>query len=69
MNENDFGKLNKIGNWISAILLGNTRESIARIDERTLLMLADLNDIKKKVGDMAPKVDLLWKERCGSLPR
>jgi len=26
-------KIKKVGNWVSAVLLGNTRELIARIDE------------------------------------
>ena len=35
---------NRVGNWISAIILGNTRELIARIDERTLQMYDDLKE-------------------------
>ena len=64
-------KVKKVGNWISAILLGNTREVIARIDERTNRMLEDLKDIKPKVDDMSPKVDLLWKDKLApvSSPR
>ena len=61
MNE-EIKNLKKVGNWISAILLGNTREIIARIDERTIMMLEDLKDIKPKVNDMYPKVDILWKD-------
>ena len=61
--EEKLGKLKKIGNWISAILLGNTRELIARIDERTNHILEDLKDIKPKVDDMYPKVDILWKDK------
>jgi hypothetical protein len=57
------GKLKKVGNWISAILLGNTRELIARIDERTIMMQRVLEDIKPKVDDMYPKVDILWKDK------
>ncbi len=53
----------KAGNWISAILLGNTRELIARIDERTNFMLEDIKDIKPKVADMFPKLDILWKDK------
>lgn len=56
-------KAKKVGNWISAILLGNTRELIARIDERTEFIVRDLKDIKPKVDDMFPKVDVLWKDR------
>jgi len=56
-------KIKKVGNWVSAVLLGNTRELIARIDERTSLMINDLKDIKPKVDDMFPKVDILWKDR------
>jgi hypothetical protein len=61
--EEKLGKLKKVGNWVSAILLGNTRELIARIDERTNHMAEDLKDIKPKVDDMYPKVDILWKDR------
>ena len=64
MDENKaMGKARKVGNWISAILLGNTRELIARIDERTMLMQNDLKDIKPKVDDIFPKVDILWKDK------
>jgi hypothetical protein len=64
MDENkDGGKLKKVGNWVSAILLGNTRELIARIDERTMMMQKSLEDIKPKVDDMYPKVDILWKDK------
>jgi hypothetical protein len=64
-------KIKKVGNWLTAILLGNTRELIARIDERTNLMLDDLKVIKPKVDEMSPKVDLLWKDRLApaSSPR
>ena len=58
--EENIGKLKKVGNWFSAILLGNTRELIARIDEKTNRILEDLKDIKPKVDDMCPKVDILW---------
>lgn len=60
--EKQLSFIKQIGNWVSAILLGNTRETIARIDERTLLMLEDLKDIKPKVNDMWPKMDILWKD-------
>lgn len=64
MNEKEIvGKAKKVGNWISAILLGNTCELIARIDERTILMQDDLRDMKPKVDDMFPKVDILWKDK------
>jgi hypothetical protein len=63
MPSNIQDKLQKVGNGLSAILLGNTRELIARIDERTNLMLQNLHDIKPKVDDMFPKVDILWKDR------
>jgi hypothetical protein len=60
MNEQStLGIAKKVGNCLSAILLGNTRELIARIDERTLHMAADLKDIKPKVDDMYPKVGIL----------
>lgn len=61
--EEEINKIKKAGNWVSAVLLGNTRELIARIDERTNLMMNDLKDIKPKVSDMFPKVDILWKDR------
>lgn len=48
---------------MSAILLGDTRELIARIDERTEHILKDLDDIKPKVNDMVPKVDILWRDK------
>jgi hypothetical protein len=53
--------LERIGNWFSAILLGNTRELIARIDERTINMSRYIQDMKPKVDDMFSKVDILWK--------
>ncbi len=54
----------KIGNWISAILLGDTRELIARIDERTIHMQEDIKDLKNKVyNDISPKLDILWDDR------
>ncbi len=62
MNEK-INKLKKVGNWLSAILLGNTRELIARIDERTEHILKDLDEIRPKVNDMSPKVDILWKDK------
>ena len=61
--EEELNKIKKVGNWLSAILLGNTRELIARIDERTEIMKKDLENIKPKVDDMFPKVDILWKDR------
>jgi|SRR3989338_259367 len=61
--EENLEKLKKVGNWFSAILLGNTRELIARIDERTNRILEDLKDIKPKVDDIYPKVDILWTDR------
>lgn len=49
MDENkEGGKLKKVGNWVSAILLGDTRELIAHIDERTIMMQRVLEDIKPK---------------------
>lgn len=63
MGNDKIGKLKKVGNWISAVLLGDIRELIARIDERTDFMKKDLDDIKPKVSDMFPKVDILWKDR------
>ncbi|MBI3334945.1 MAG: hypothetical protein HY001_00395 [Candidatus Portnoybacteria bacterium] len=60
------GKIKKIGNWVAAILLGNTKEIIARIDERTEHILKDIDEMKPKVNDMSPKVDILWKERLAS---
>jgi len=61
--EEELQKIKKVGNWISAILLGNTRELIARIDERTTRIVEDLKDMKPKVDDMYPKVDILWKDK------
>lgn len=55
-----------MGNWLSAILLGDTREQIARIDERTVHILKDLDDMRPKVNDMWPKVDILWKDRTAT---
>ena len=59
----EVGNVAKIGNWIAGFLLGDTRERIARIDERTLLMSKDLDEIRPKVSDMTPKVDILWKDK------
>src|SRR3989344_1530497 len=59
----ELSQIKKIGNWISAILLGNIREVIARIDERTKIMQIDLADIKPKVDELYPKVDVLWKDK------
>ena len=56
-------KIQKVGNWVSALLLGETKELIARIDERTLRLIEDIKDIKPKVDDMSPKVDVLWKDK------
>jgi hypothetical protein len=44
MEKQTFTLTKKIGNWVSAIILGNTRELIARIDERTNQMFEDLRD-------------------------
>jgi hypothetical protein len=73
MENNNYGKVKKIGNWISAILLGTMRESIACIDERTILMFADIKDLKtdmkdlkEKMGDIKPKVELLWKKEIAA---
>ncbi len=78
MSKNEaVGKVKTVGNWLSAMLLGNTRELIARIDERTIFMQRDLtgvkeeitgmkgeiDGIKSKVDDMFPKVDILWRDR------
>lgn len=63
MGNDNIDKAKKVGNWLSAILLGNTRELIARIDERTEHMAKDLDDIRPRVWDMSPKVDTLWKDR------
>lgn len=56
-------KIKRVGNWVSAILLGETKELIARIDERTSRLIDDMKDIKPKVDGMSPKVDVLWKDK------
>ena len=56
-------KIEKIGNFFSALLLGNTRELIARIDERTEHIQKDLDEIRPKVNEIYPRVDLMWKDR------
>lgn len=56
-------KIQKVGNWAAAILLGNTREMVARIDERTARLVKDIDDMKPKVDSMSPKVDVLWQDR------
>jgi len=61
--EEEINKIKKAGNWISAIFLGNTRELIARINERTNFIANDLKDIKPKIDDIFPKVDILWKDK------
>ena len=53
-------KIQKVGNWFSTILLGETKELIVRIDERTSRLAEDMRDIKPKVDSMSPKVDVLW---------
>jgi len=67
----------KVGNWLSAILLGDTRELIARIDERTGHMQKDLDvmrqelgdvqnglgDVRSRVVEMSTRLDVLWKDR------
>jgi hypothetical protein len=53
-------KIAKVGNWVAAFLLGNTRELIARIDERTSRLIKDMDEMKPKVDSMSPKVDVLW---------
>ena|SRR3989344_3038527 len=71
MNNNHLEKMKTVGNWLSAILLGNTRELIARIDERTERMVKDLDEMRPKLWDMSPKVDALWKDKLApaSSPR
>ncbi len=71
--DQNLSRLTKIGNWIATLLLGNTRELIARIDERTILMQkdleglkGDLKDVRSKVDDMSPKLDILWKDKLAS---
>ena len=68
--DQNLSKLTKVGNWIATLLLGNTRELIARIDERTILMQADINnlkvdlkDVRRTVDDMAPKLEILWNDK------
>jgi hypothetical protein len=60
---NNLERAKKIGNWISAILLGDTRELIARIDERTIRMEKDLDEMRPMVWKMYPKVEALWRDR------
>ena len=71
--DQNLSRFTKIGNWIATLLLGNTRELIARIDERTMLMQGDiknlkvdLKDVRGKVDDMSPKLDILWKDKLAS---
>jgi len=66
MSKPALGAFKKLAGFLPALLLGDTRELIARIDERTLRMAEDLQGMKPKVDDMFPKVDILWKERIAS---
>lgn len=50
----------KIGNWIATLLLGNTRELIARIDERTIYMQADIATLKTDMKDVRSKMDEIY---------
>jgi hypothetical protein len=68
--DQDLSRFTKIGNWIATLLLGNTRELIARIDERTIHMQDDINDLRSnlkrvegKVDDIFPKIEILWKDK------
>lgn len=56
-------KLQRVGNWLSTLFIGDlreqfsqVRESVARIDERTLHMQRDIDEMKPKVNEMYPKV-------------
>lgn len=48
--------LDRIGNVVSTLLLGETKERIVRIEERTLHLQKDMDEIKPKVNEMYPKV-------------
>ena len=41
----------KIGGWLSTILLGKTKEIIIRTDERVLGLMKSMEDVKKTVDD------------------
>ncbi|HUC02169.1 MAG TPA: hypothetical protein VMA75_04720 [Candidatus Paceibacterota bacterium] len=58
--DQNLSTLSKIGNWIATLLLGNTRELIARIDERTMLMQADIGTLKTDMKDVRSKMDEIY---------
>jgi hypothetical protein len=71
--DQNLSRLTKVGNWIATLLLGNTRELIARIDERTIIiqkdvdvLKSDFKEMRSKVDDMSPKLDILWKDKLAS---
>lgn len=51
-----FSFVSGIGNCLSALLLGNTREMIARIDERTNIMREDIKTIKQDCLNFRDKI-------------
>jgi hypothetical protein len=57
--DQNLSSLTKIGNWIATLLLGNTRELIARIDERTIHMQKDIDNIRVDLKDTKSKVGVL----------
>jgi hypothetical protein len=44
--DQNLSKLTKVGNWIAALLLGNTRELIIRIDERLSGFIVEMTEFK-----------------------
>jgi len=49
--DQNLSTLTKIGNWISTLLLGNTRELIIRIDERVNHLMDDMKDVKSTLAE------------------
>lgn len=43
--------IEKIGGWVSTLLLGQTKEIIVRTDERVLGLMDSMKDVKKTVED------------------
>jgi len=69
MNEK-LGIVKKVGNAVATILLGNTRETIIRTDEkvqtisRTLDQMGpDLKEIREKFSGLETKVNTLWADK------
>jgi len=60
--EKKIDTIKKIGNILSNLLLGETKEIIIRTDEVVKRIDRDFDIVKKNVAEMLPKVDILWEK-------